>query len=532
MIKYKKLVAVLVVALFVISLMPVFSETAQADTGDVQFATELKTQLVNGQRVIMFANNQIVKVNASDENVVLPFIENDRTFLPLRLTAEAFDVEVEWYQETQRVYIEDKIIPRKLNFEIGQNSYISDKELKQMDASTFIKNGRTVVPARAVAEELNLRVEYKQLADGLGVVFNFNDTIDKEEQDRQIAEITQRVQNLQKEIERETVKTYKKYVSAGGRNVNVDVAEIPLEGFSPKVAIAYDSLGKAEGLAGMTNRQGASASINGGYFQAYSSSLPKDAYANIINDGKVIHVGDIGCTIGFTNDGQIKLEMLKIKLEGSTNGSYEDPNNWKAYGMNNTPSKDGTSIYIYTRERGNMLGFSHGTNVIVKNGLVSEIVSDQDVVIPENGFVINFMGAEQYLVERFKIGEPADYRVKYEDPNGKPLDWSNVTTALSAGPMLVKNGQIVLNAKQEGFTGHDILTGSAIRSALGINNNKAYLVVTPKVTVSELANIMKNLGYENALNLDGGASSGIYANGEYLVKPWRAISHALVFIKK
>lgn len=529
---HKKVVATLLVVLFLFTLMPLISQPAHADIGDAEFLAELKTQLINEQKVIMFANEKIVKTNANEKNVVLPFIEKSRTFLPLRLTADTFNAKVNWCNDTRSVNIEDRETFKNLNFKIGDNFYVCDGQLKDMDVSAFLKNDRTVVPARVIAEEMNLRVEYKQLANGLGLVFNLKDTISQEEQNRMIAEMTLIVENMQKEVERETVKTYKKKVAVGGKNVTVDIAEIPLEGFYPEVAVAYNSLGKAESLEGMTNRQGASASINGGYFQAYDIYLPKDAYANIIKNGKVIHVGDIGSTIGFTDDGQIKLDMLKIKIEGSTNDSYEEPNKWKAYGMNNTPSKDGTSIYVYTRERGKTLGFSHGINVIVQNGIVSEIVTDQDVAIPENGFVVNFMGGEQYLAKRFKVGEKADYRVKFQDPSGNQLDWSNVTTALSAGPLLVKNGSIVLNAKQEGFTGHDILTGSAIRSALGIVNNKALLVVTPRVTVSELAQIMKKLNCESALNLDGGASSGLYANGKYLIKPLRAISHGLVFIKK
>ncbi|WP_233432483.1 MULTISPECIES: phosphodiester glycosidase family protein [Thermoanaerobacterium] len=42
---------------------------------------------------------------------------------------------------------------------------------------------------------------------------------------------------------------------------------------------------------------------------------------------------------------------------------------------------------------------------------------------------------------------------------------------------------------------------------------------------------MKDLGAYDAMNLDGGASSGIYFKGEYLTKPGRDLSNALIFYK-
>lgn len=39
---------------------------------------------------------------------------------------------------------------------------------------------------------------------------------------------------------------------------------------------------------------------------------------------------------------------------------------------------------------------------------------------------------------------------------------------------------------------------------------------------------MKKAGAYQAMNLDGGASSGLYYNGKYLTTPGRKISNALV----
>jgi exopolysaccharide biosynthesis protein len=43
---------------------------------------------------------------------------------------------------------------------------------------------------------------------------------------------------------------------------------------------------------------------------------------------------------------------------------------------------------------------------------------------------------------------------------------------------------------------------------------------------------MHSLGAYNAMNLDGGASSGLYYGGRYLTAPGRDLSNALIIYKK
>ena len=48
----------------------------------------------------------------------------------------------------------------------------------------------------------------------------------------------------------------------------------------------------------------------------------------------------------------------------------------------------------------------------------------------------------------------------------------------------------------------------------------------------QMADVMKALGAWNAMNLDGGASSGLWARGRYLTTPGRPISNALLVLDK
>jgi len=105
----------------------------------------------------------------------------------------------------------------------------------------------------------------------------------------------------------------------------------------------------------------------------------------------------------------------------------------------------------------------------------------------------------------------------------------SVDGALQAGPRLVTDGKISLNVLGEGFRDPKILTNGGARSALGITrDHRLILLTTGGATIPQLAEIMKQAGAWQAMNLDGGASSGLWVGGKYLTAPGRKLSNALV----
>lgn len=115
------------------------------------------------------------------------------------------------------------------------------------------------------------------------------------------------------------------------------------------------------------------------------------------------------------------------------------------------------------------------------------------------------------------------------------LDFNNrfatgsIKSGLQAGPRLLVNGKVALNVAAEGFKDAKILTGGGARSALGLTrDHKLILLTSGGATIPQLAEIMKQAGAYQAMNLDGGASSGLYYNGKYLTAPGRLISNAIV----
>ena len=85
-------------------------------------------------------------------------IENGRTLVPIRAVSETLKAEVEWYDDTQEITVTKGDIFVKMA--IGNSkAYVNGGE-QQLDTPPTIRNGRTLVPLRFVAESLKLNVEW------------------------------------------------------------------------------------------------------------------------------------------------------------------------------------------------------------------------------------------------------------------------------------------------------------------------------------------------------------------------------------
>lgn len=99
-------------------------------------------------------------------------IKNERTFVPYRALAEAFGAKVEWNEKDRTVTTE--MDGKKVVMTIDKKEYkVNDKEMT-MDVAPYIANDRTLVPVRFVAEALGFKVTPTYNTDGTtaSVVFN------------------------------------------------------------------------------------------------------------------------------------------------------------------------------------------------------------------------------------------------------------------------------------------------------------------------------------------------------------------------
>ena len=111
---------------------------------------------------------------------------------------------------------------------------------------------------------------------------------------------------------------------------------------------------------------------------------------------------------------------------------------------------------------------------------------------------------------------------------GRTVDWSDYRTVLCAGPTLLKNGRNALFPIAEGYRDSNLFAERP-RTAVGMTRqNKMLLVAVNKpIYLRNMRQIMKGLGAVDAIGLDGGSSSALYAHGKVIVQPARRLTNLL-----
>lgn len=116
---------------------------------------------------------------------------------------------------------------------------------------------------------------------------------------------------------------------------------------------------------------------------------------------------------------------------------------------------------------------------------------------------------------------------------GHAADWSGYRTVLGCGPALVLSGQVDVQPQLEGFHDPHVM-GATPRMAVGYTGDGHLLLVKMSggVTFAREALVMKSLGCVGALNLDAGASLGMYYRGRYLATPGRRLTNLLCIYER
>lgn len=91
---------------------------------------------------------------------VSPIIHKNRTLVPLRQVAEALNLEVQWNNEAREARVE---INGTTHAFIPGKAYYNAGDVKvEMDTETIIRNNRTYLPLRVIAEAMGKPVSWDQ----------------------------------------------------------------------------------------------------------------------------------------------------------------------------------------------------------------------------------------------------------------------------------------------------------------------------------------------------------------------------------
>lgn len=93
-------------------------------------------------------------------NDVAPIIRNERTMLPIRFIVENLGGEVAWNDVAQKVTITKGDLT--IEIFVGQDIAFVNGKTVTLDSPAFIENGRTYLPLRFVAENLDASVTWQE----------------------------------------------------------------------------------------------------------------------------------------------------------------------------------------------------------------------------------------------------------------------------------------------------------------------------------------------------------------------------------
>jgi len=320
-------------------------------------------------------------------------------------------------------------------------------------------------------------------------------------------------QNITKGVEYERSH---RITSEGWLDVNVLRVKLGDENISVQPVQSTKEMGYKETLLNILKSNNAVAGVNGDFFGLSGNySVP---FGVVVKDGKLINAS--------IDNNQSSNDYASFYLDNSGNPfinyfttTFEFLNDGKKNIEVSTVNKAGNYIYNsikVDREFGNDTSsldsrFQNLVKLVVKNNVLEYIsLKGETVQIPEDGYVIVMNDAlydEKALL--FWAGQTAEFKVY------SSIDLQNVSSAISGGALLVRNG-IALTPNSIAVSPAKRLA----RSAVGITeDNKELIIMSVDInnqsigaTHMELANLMKEYGAYTAMNLDGGGSTTMIAD--------------------
>jgi hypothetical protein len=94
-------------------------------------------------------------------------VEDNRTFVPIRFVVDTLGGDLGYDNKTKKVTIRKN--GHYIELWIGKREMIADGARITYDVAPMIRNGRTMLPLRFVAEELDLKVTWDQAAKTIGI---------------------------------------------------------------------------------------------------------------------------------------------------------------------------------------------------------------------------------------------------------------------------------------------------------------------------------------------------------------------------
>ena len=294
-----------------------------------------------------------------------------------------------------------------------------------------------------------------------------------------------------------------------------------------EVDLVDNTLGVTAPFQDIVASSGALAVVNGNFFASYDAF--KAPIGHVMADGELLYGNSGVSSLGIYADGSVAIGRPGIFTRLLSSGG----GNWSIYEVN-TASQGYDYSVLYTPAYGQVVSITAaGTVMTVSGGQITgcRSVSAGDTAdIPADGYVA-FMGPGYTATDYYDIpgvGDTATLSYYLKTDNGEAFSMENLVGMVSGGPRLVQDGAMVTTL-EPGFQEERFTTATSPRTAVGVDAAGKLLIVSVPggATIQQMRELMLGLGCVDAFNLDGGASCGMYYNGQYLATPGRDLTVTL-----
>ncbi|WP_261663227.1 hypothetical protein [Deinococcus sp. Marseille-Q6407] len=272
--------------------------------------------------------------------------------------------------------------------------------------------------------------------------------------------------------------------------------------YRPRVVSA--PWGERAGLAQLVRSAGGVAGINGGYFDM-KTGKPVD----LVAQSGVMRIGSLQkrATLGFSTAGEVLLGYPAPRYVVEAGGQQLLVNQM-------TPSPRPDLLTAWAGD-GRLVGADGLVTLEVaqdpaKAGRVLSARSGQVKTTPGR-LSLTFDPARFPALPR-AAGAPLTVRLEW---NASDAPWPSARDALSAGPLLLRGGQDVLDPRREGFDTSGSIWRPTHQTAFGLLNGWPTFAYLQYGSPEQMLAALRSAGLSDAVRMDSGSSSAVYLTGGY-----------------
>jgi len=169
-----------------------------------------------------------------------------------------------------------------------------------------------------------------------------------------------------------------------------------------------------------------------------------------------------------------------------------------------------------------------------RDGVVIEVRTTRGGAVPAGGRTIQATGSQVPLLQQMAAAGTLEIKAALVDEQGRPAPTSRRTSVVNGGPGLVSGGRLQATPKADGMAPADNpsfyygwVHKRNPRTIAGVDGEGRTVLITADgrsteslgLGIAEASAVAKSLGLREAINLDGGGSTTMVADGKVINSP-------------